>query len=73
MLREIESYDYRPDEGGIDFQTEDDVFGAGLGLALGWKYLTPNNWVGEIFVGGGRDFVNDSSYPRVGISLGKRF
>ncbi|HHV84466.1 MAG TPA: hypothetical protein GXX42_01435 [Petrimonas sp.] len=47
--------------------------GAGLGLALGWKYLTKNNWVGELYFGGGRDFVNDSGYPRMGITIGKRF
>lgn len=47
--------------------------GAGLGLAVGWKYLSQNNWVGEFYLGGGRDFVNDSGYPRLGISIGKRF
>lgn len=51
----------------------DSDFGAGLGLAIGWKYLTSNNWVGEIFSGAGRDFVNDNGYPRVGITIGKRF
>ncbi len=53
--------------------TQEDVFGAGLGLAIGWKYLTRNNWVGELMFGGGRDFVNDDAYPRVGITIGKRF
>jgi hypothetical protein len=47
--------------------------GAGLGLALGWKYLTRNNWVGEVYFGAGRDFANDGAYPRLGISIGKRF
>ncbi|MDD2512810.1 MAG: hypothetical protein PHH64_02840 [Proteiniphilum sp.] len=47
--------------------------GAGLGLALGWKYLTRNNWVGELYGGAGRDFMNDDAYPRVGITIGKRF
>ena len=48
--------------------------GAGLGLAIGWKLITKNNWAGEIFLGGGRDFINsDNGYPRVGISIGKRF
>lgn len=46
---------------------------AGLGLALGWKYLSKNNWVGELYMGGGRDFVNDDGYPRMGLSIGKRF
>lgn len=49
-------------------------FGAGMGLAIGWKLITKNNWAGEIFLGGGRDFVNDSGgYPRVGILIGRRF
>jgi len=51
--------------------------GAGLGLALGWKYVTRNNWVGEIVLGGGRNFVENDydavAYPRFGISIGKRF
>ncbi len=48
--------------------------GLGLGLGVGWKYLSKNNWVGEIMLGGGRDFINaDSGYPRFGISIGKRF
>jgi hypothetical protein len=49
-------------------------FGVGAGLAIGWKYISNNNWVGEIFLGGGRDFSNsDHGYARVGISIGKRF
>lgn len=49
-------------------------FGAGAGLAIGWKYVSKNNWVGELYLGGGRDFVNsDYGYARVGISIGKRF
>lgn len=47
--------------------------GAGLGFGVGWKYLSKNNWVGEIMLGGGRDFINDGGYPRFGISIGKRF
>ncbi len=48
-------------------------FGAGLGLAIGRKYVTRNNWVGEFYLGAGRDFINDEAYPRLGISIGKRF
>ena len=63
-------YDYNPSmpEGLISGD-----LGAGLGLGIGWKYVTRNNWVGEILFGGGRDFVNDSAYPHMGISIGKRF
>ncbi len=51
--------------------------GAGLGLAIGWKYISRNNWLGEIVLGGGRNFVKNDydavAYPRFGISVGKRF
>jgi len=60
-------------ENGVYGSREETATGAGLGLALGWKYLTRNNWVGEIYFGGGRDFVNDGAYPRMGITIGKRF
>lgn len=55
------------------------VFTAGLGLAIGWKYLSKNNWTGELFFGLGRNFIYDknyhdvSLYPRIGVSIGKRF
>ncbi|WP_116496092.1 hypothetical protein [Balneicella halophila] len=49
--------------------------GAGLGVGLGWKYVSKNNWVGEIFLGGGKDMSGNDigGYPRAGISIGKRF
>ncbi|WP_298650995.1 hypothetical protein [uncultured Proteiniphilum sp.] len=47
---------------------------AGLGLAIGWKYLSLNNWVGELYLGAGRYSDSDYvGYPRLGISIGKRF
>ena len=66
---------YRSEPGGSTqySQNSKNIVGAGLGLALGWKYLSQNNWVGELYFGGGRDFTNDSGYPRFGISIGKRF
>ena len=51
----------------------ENTFGAGIGMAVGWKYVSRNNWVGEFYFGGGRDFVNDDLFPRMGISIGKRF
>ncbi len=54
-------------------------FTAGLGLAVGWKYLSKNNWTAELFTGLGRNFIYEknhddvSLYARVGISIGKRF
>lgn len=52
-------------------------FGAGLGLALGGKFITKKGWTAELFVGLGRNFVNndllDDVYPRSGLLIGKRF
>lgn len=49
--------------------------GLGIGVAGGYKFLSKNNWVGEFSLGVGRVFVNrvEDAYPRVGITLGKRF
>ncbi len=49
--------------------------GAGLGLAVGWKYLSKGNWVGEVYIGAGKNFVPDQVpvYPRGGVSIGYRF
>ncbi len=49
--------------------------GLGLGVAAGYKFLTKNNWVGELSLGIGRIYFNntDGAYPRVGITIGKRF
>lgn len=58
---------------GSLFSNDTSDFGAGLGLALGWKYLSRNNWVGELYLGGGRDFANDGAYPHMGLSIGRRF
>ncbi|MDD2247626.1 MULTISPECIES: hypothetical protein [Proteiniphilum] len=65
-------------ENGSDFGgSEVSKLGSGLGLAVGWKYVTLNNWVGEIYLGGGRNFIKNDydevAYPRFGISIGKRF
>ena len=68
--QENDYYDYSGDSFNSYNKTET---GAGLGLAIGWKYLSKNNWVGEFYLGGGRDFVNDSGYPRMGLTIGKRF
>lgn len=51
--------------------------GLGLGLAIGGKFLSKKGFVGELFIGSGRNFINtdiiDDFYPRFGISVGKRF
>lgn len=73
--RVMESYSH---PGGSEYDQNKSLTGAGLGLTLGWKYLSKNNWVGEIYAGGGRNFINSDYpdaeiYPRFGISIGKRF
>ncbi len=47
----------------------------GIGVAIGYKFLAKNNWVGDVFGGAGRIFSNENvdAYPRIGISIGKRF
>lgn len=57
--------------------TGNNEIGLGFGIAIGGKFLTKKNWIGEIVIGGGRSFVNkdiiSEGYPRIGISIGKRF
>jgi len=50
----------------------------GLGAAAGGKFLTRNGFLGEAYLGVGRifgqnNFYGDEAYPRVGITIGKRF
>mgnify|MGYP000146115486 CR=1 FL=1 len=47
----------------------------GFGAAAGVKLLARNGFVGEVYLGLGRLFGESiaGAYPRVGISLGKRF
>ncbi|WP_432710444.1 hypothetical protein [Pedobacter sp.] len=47
----------------------------GLGAATGAKFLTRNGLLGEAYLGAGRLLGNSSSgyYPRVGVTIGKRF
>lgn len=71
-----------PDTGFIGFifepveVVESNEFTTGIGLAIGGKFLTKRGWIGEVFAGGGRNFINDNAsggYPRLGIKIGKRF
>ncbi len=51
----------------------------GLGASAGAKFLTRNGFLGEVYFGAGRLFNGSSNYsendvyPRVGITVGKRF
>ncbi len=65
---------YDSESSGYSGYRKETKFGAGFGLALGWKYVSTNNWVGEVYLGGGRDLANsDQGYARFGVSIGKRF
>ena len=77
--QDIYTYNYTPSTNTNSYLKDKSMFTAGLGLTVGWKYLSKNNWVGDLFLGAGRNFVHDkeydnvSIYPRLGISIGKRF
>lgn len=47
----------------------------GFGLAVGSKVMTRNGFIGEAYVGYGKTIANHNIayFPRVGISIGKRF
>jgi len=50
--------------------------GAGAGFTLGYKMSTNGGWVGEVYAGGGRNFLADRAapgYPRFGFIIGRRF
>ena len=51
--------------------------GFGVGFAFGRKFLSKKGFIGEVFLGMGRNFINTEEigtvYPRFGISIGKRF
>jgi len=71
---DLDEYVYVEGEGGLN------KLGAGLGLAVGGKFLSKNGWVAEIYAGFGRNFINHDDdyyisemYPRWGVTLGKRF
>jgi Protein of unknown function (DUF3575) len=51
--------------------------GFGLGMAIGSKFISKRNWTANFTLGFGRDLINanfiNESYPRLEISVGKRF
>ena len=55
---------------------EESRIGLGLGIAVGGKFILKENWSVEIYGGLGRNFIDNRTtdvYPRVGITLGRRF
>ena len=49
------------------------TFDFGIGLGIGWKFVTRGNWTSEILIGGGRGLANDTGFLRGGLSVGRRF
>ncbi|PVW17059.1 hypothetical protein [Marixanthomonas spongiae] len=68
--------DFHPDYGYNNASIES-KFGLGLGMAVGGKFITKKGWIAELVGGLGRNFSNtevlSEVYPRLGISIGKRF
>jgi len=63
-------------QNGFDVAYSSNVVNFGLGAAVGAKFLTRNGFLGEVFAGVGRFLGSNRSieaYPRIGITLGKRF
>ncbi len=62
-------------EGYSEPSVIDNDYNFGIGVGVGYKILTRNNWVGELQLGVGRIFGENNLevYPRVGVSIGKRF
>ncbi len=71
-------------EGNVTLFSEESVigtdeFGFGGGFSIGGKLISESKkWTGELLFGIGRNFVNtdiidEDYYPRVGISVGRRF
>jgi len=66
---------YFPENNGSLQVTESTPTYFGLGAAAGAKFLTRNGFLGEAYLGAGRLLGESHSeyYPRVGITIGKRF
>ncbi|TDG35770.1 hypothetical protein EZJ43_12180 [Pedobacter changchengzhani] len=73
----VRERDLRYEATNGNYQVSDEsTVNFGVGAAVGAKFLTKNGFTGEVFGGLGR-FLGDSrsieAYPRIGITLGKRF
>jgi hypothetical protein len=70
------AYDSPPYPGYSYERNPKNETGFALGIAIGAKFLSKNNWVFEIYGGVGRNLINNDNYdsvPRFGLTLGKRF
>lgn len=79
MSDSYKSITYMVDNNGTSIYSENSIIDRyttfGLGLAVGGKLLTRNGFFGEIYLGGGRLFLDKpvKIYPRAGITIGKGF
>jgi len=70
---------YDPITGTYSTTASGSTTNLGFGAAVGAKFLNKNGYIGEIYGGGGRLFGLEAGkgynegYPRVGVSIGKRF
>jgi hypothetical protein len=69
------TYYYMPENNGYSQATKSNRAYFGLGAAAGAKFLTRNGLLGEAYLGAGRLLGDSQSefYPRMGITIGKRF
>lgn len=72
---EMEDYDYDRER-----YVEDDFLGISGGALIGFKWLNTKNYSFEVHAGAGRYFILDrdtstdnTAYPRINFSIGKRF
>lgn len=72
--------DYYEEVYGDEFyyrESHENEVGAGVGLAVGAKFMTTSGWVFEFFGGAGRNFLSPEEvgpvYPRLGLTVGRRF
>ncbi|WP_293299490.1 hypothetical protein [Pedobacter sp. UBA4863] len=78
-LMQTKGYNYYYDSNyGFSTLRNSVRWNVGMGAAIGGKFLTKNGFVGEISYGVGRFFNQHNEeeielYPRVGITIGKRF
>ncbi len=69
------TYYYEPETNGFSQMTKSHHAYFGLGAAAGAKFLTRNGFLGEAYLGAGRILGDNYTefYPRLGITIGKRF
>lgn len=77
-VADVYSYGYEVSPNGnyISTRYEEKTLSFGMGAAAGGKFISKNGFVGELYFGVGRFFGKKGHvevYPRMGITIGKRF